>query len=183
MANPVPWRLLLELVAGRVDGVAIGRAFDYRARLQRGFEDFLLAAASAGIWISPLRSNIYATLPELPRLPLFLLKMLRMSAAVRFLLSVATSISMAILPWISLEEGLLHRLPSQSPRPLLDRPLDRVVGHALGLGGEDGIWRRRGFKSGSPPPSRAAIVTSRERLLSNLLRLASCALDVLQSLG
>ena len=60
------------------------------------------------------------------------------------------------------------------PSAALNGALDIVVGHVLVLGGEDGGAQAR-IGTGSPPPTRVAMVNSRMSLVKILPRLASVA--------
>ena len=128
---------------------------------------------SASYSIVPLRWNIRETEPATPRFPPFLLKILRTSAAARFLLSVRTSTITATPPaaYPSYTSSSYAVAPS-SPVPFLIArsilSLGILAARALII-----TVRRRGFELGSPPPIRAAIEISLMNLVKILPRFAS----------
>jgi hypothetical protein len=83
-----------------------------------------------------LRSNIQATELDAPRLPPLRLKACRISATVRFALSVVASMKMAAPPG-ALVGQLLVGAALELAGALLDGALDVVVGHVDGFGRVD----------------------------------------------
>ena len=124
------------------------------------FEHPILSNRGRGTVICPFFWKRYATLPLLAKLPWFFEKISRRSAAVRFLLSVATSMSSATPPERSLRKEALRAWPRFT---LAGAPPDRAVNvvarHALCARSEDGTPQAR-FPAGSPPPILAATVIS-----------------------
>src|SRR5213080_2196210 len=119
---------------------------------------------------------MYETLPVEARLPLFLLKMRRIWAAVRVLLSVAastiTATPLGAYPSQTISSKFCASLPSPVPRLIARSIL------SFGMLCARAAWialRRRGFALGSPPPVLAAIVISFDNLLKTLPRFASIA--------
>ena len=97
-----------------------------------------------------------------------------MSAAVRFLLSVAASTIRRLRRARIPVDNLLHRLRAQLAGSFLDSAVDVVVRHALGSGGLNCGAQPR-IRGGIAPPSFAATVISLESFEKSLPRLASKA--------
>src|SRR3954468_23539059 len=123
----------------------------------------------------PLRLNIQATLFSAARLPLCLLRRYRISPTVRFLLSVSVEIISATPPGpypsymiSSYETPGSSPVPRRMARSMFSRGMLFALASAM-------MVRSRGFMSGSPPPPRAATVSSLMRRVKILPRFASAA--------
>src|SRR5947209_9264928 len=123
----------------------------------------------------PLRSNWKATDPCAPIAPPALAKMARTSPAVRFLLSVSTSTTSATPagPYPSYVLSS-YATPSNSPVPFLTARVMVSFGMFASRAART-AERRRALWSGSPPPVRAATVTSRISLVKSAPLLAPIA--------